>query len=65
MEREITIIIGEDGVIKNILASADLKDISVSIIDKCTDNPNEFDEATLQEEEIYKKLDNNKVVTIF
>jgi Mg2+/Co2+ transporter CorC len=65
MSREINILIDENGSIDGIFVSEDLKDAVVSIIDKCTDDPDEFDEAVKAEEDLNEEIRDNKMFCIY
>jgi hypothetical protein len=45
MDREITIVISPDGGLDYVFATRDLEDVNIVLIDKCTNDPTEYEEA--------------------
>ena len=61
--KTITIVINDGGVIDNVLIPKEIADdISVEVIDFCTDDEDEFDDATIAYNEV---IENKNYVSVY
>lgn len=54
MDKKIYVIVNEGGVVEEVKATKDLKDVDVEIIDFCTQDPAEIDDANDRYDEMAK-----------